>query len=191
MSEQDDEMTFRDKTIRVVLCVAAVAAVFGAVFYFGYSQGHESKTEKLRKEYQDKLVAIEEKTDKELNKIRQKADADENKEREPLARLEARMNELEKRKAKAGETISARTFATDEEGMGGLSDDAMQLEKASVKIGNLCRKVRILHVALGRSLFMSPTIRSSSGMHKEIVDAHKQIMADMKYASGVNAKLHE
>ena len=190
MSEQDDEMTFRDKTVRVVLGVAAVAAVFGATFYFGYSQGHESKTKKLRKEYQDKLVAIEEKTDKELDKIKQKADADEKKEREPLARLEARMNELEKRKAKAGETLSARTFAA-EEGMSGLSADAMQLELASVRVGNLCREVRILHVGLGRSLFMSPTVRSSSGMHKEIVDAHKQIMEDMKYASGVHAKLHE
>lgn len=184
--ENEDWKMFLAKAFVAIL---VGGAVIGGVFYGGYRHGRHSKMEELRNELRGELAILNEATEKEIAQIRKDSDKSVEKEREPLARLRAQVAELEKRRKRATETMAAREFA-DAEGMGELANDAMRLEQASVEIGGLCRRIRVLHAAFGKQQIISPTIRESKRMHKEISDAHKQIMDDMKYAQGASKALH-
>lgn len=196
ISEEEVKAAFANKDggktfpVKVPVWILVVVIVFGGVFYLAYSQGRESKTETLRDEYRAKIAEMDETTIKAIQTIAKNRDVEVKKENAPIARLQSRIDDLKKRKAKAGETMSARAFAT-EEGMGELSEDAMRLELASVSVSKQCRRIRLLHAALGKSQLLSSSIGASSKMHKEIIDAHRQVMGDMKYASEVSRQTGE
>lgn len=183
----------RDDKLKILTVSAKVAAVLGAslfVFYMGYREGHIDVTAKLDKEYREKTAKVLNDTEKEVSRIRRHGEKDAEREMEPLKRLQVREKELLKRKAKASETISARSFAEDQ-GLGELAQDAMRIEQSCVEVGKQCRRIRLLHASLGKRQWMSSTIRQSSGLQKEIVEAHRKIMGDMKYASEANATIRE
>lgn len=182
-----------DVKLKAVKISATVAAVLGAalfVFYMGYREGDISATEKLQKEYREKTKTVLDETEKEVKKIQRHGETDADRAREPLKRLQGRKDALLKRKAKASETISARAFAG-REGLDDLANDAMRIERSCVEVGKLCQRIRLLHASFGKRQWLSLSIRQSSGLQKEIVSAHRQIMDDMKYASDVSAQFEE
>ena len=183
----------RDVKLKILKVSATVAAVLGAsffVFYMGYREGHIDETNKLREEYREKTAKVLNDTEKEVSRIRRRGEKDAEREMEPMKRFQVREKELLKRKAKASETNSARFFA-EEQGLGELAHDAMSIERSCVEVGKKCRRIRLLHASLGKRQWMSSTIRQSTGLQKEIVEAHRKIMEDMKYASEANATIKE
>lgn len=183
----------KESKLKALKILAMIATAFGAasfVFYMGYRDGEIDVTNALREEYEEKTAKLRKESEKEVEKIKRHGEKEASREREPLKSLQARKNELLKRKKKANETLSARTFA-EEQGLGELAQDAMRIEQSCVKVSGLCRRIRLLHASLGKRQWMSSTIRQSTKLQKEIVEAHRKIMDDMKYSSEASATVKE
>ena len=178
------------KALKILAMIVAVLGAASFVFYMGYRDGYISVANKLSEDFREQTAKLQEETEKEVEKIQRKGKAEADREREPLKRLQDRRKDLLKRKAKASETMSARTFA-EEQGLGELAQDAMRIEQSCVKVSDLCKRIRLLHASFGKRQWMSSTIRQSSGVQKEIVEAHRKIMDDMKYSSEATATVKE
>ena len=173
------------------VAVAGVALFILALPYLcAHDKGYESKTEALAKAKRAETAKIEKTVETTVREIRSKADKEAALIVKPLERIDAERRELEKRKRRAGNRMTARRF-TEDEGLKELAEDSMRIEKAIVKISGHCRQIRLLHAAFGKRQFMSASVREASASLDTLRKAHKRIMDDMEYASNIHSALDD
>ena len=149
-------------------------------------KGRDCHTKAKRAE----TAKIEKTVETTVREIRSKADKEAALIVKPLERIDAERRELEKRKRRAGNRMTARRF-TEDEGLKELAEDSMRIEKAIVKISGHCRQIRLLHAAFGKRQFMSASVREASASLDTLRKAHKRIMDDMEYASNIHSALDD
>lgn len=170
------------------LCLFFVGLYILAMPYlYAWDKGYESVTEALSRGKRAEMAEIEKSVKSQISDIEAKADKDEALAARPLERLDAERRELVIRKRKAGNRITARSFA-ECEGLRELAEDSVRLEDAIRKVTIDSKRIRLLHVALGQRKFMSSSIRKSSDCLEKLRKAHKSIMDDMQDASGMSSQ---
>lgn len=168
------------KLLKFLTTIVIFLGLASLVFYIGYRDGHITVTEELREEYREKISREFDKTEKEVERIKRRCNKDVAHSQKPLKKIEARYEELMKRKKKANEIMSMQAFIGSQ-GQEEFGEDVMMIKQAYIDVGVLCKRIRLIHDTFEKKQFISSTVRNSSKIMDEIFEAHKKIMEDMTY----------
>ena len=175
---------------RHIIAVSMAVIVMTAIFYCFYKLGHNNRTTTLRQDYRLRTQNIIDSTKQEISRIEEKAMSEIRKERDELKRIEQRIAELQRRKGNAEKALKILDFI-DKKALCGLVEDFKRIEQSYIAVGEICRRIRALHMALGKSESDSQEMNFANNMYCEIKTVYQQVVQDMESAFSIFSKVEK